>query len=323
MRQIAIIGVGDLGSRHLQALAKLEVASTITVVDPSERSLEVARDRFNEVAKGPRPNIVFVKNLTNLPATLDLAIIATSSAVRMTVISQLLAISAVPTLILEKVLFQKNADFDQANELFVRKNVSAWVNCPRRMMPFFREVASYIVPDKPFTFTAEGVNWGLCCNAIHLIDNCALYSRCTEYALDVSGLHAPIFRSKRDGFIELNGTLKGRFSNGAQFELRCESGDQWRHINRIQNDAYLVEIDLKDNAASISKLSTGEKTFFADIAIPQSELTHRAVHALFESGECDLTRFRDSVSLHRPLVNDLLSYVNTLLPSPADALAIT
>ena len=323
MRQIAIIGAGELGSRHLQALAKLAEAATITVVDPSEISLRIARDRFNEIASGPWLNILFVKNLNSLPETLDLAIVATSSAVRMAVISQLLAITTVSTLILEKVLFQKNADFDDANELFLQKKISAWVNCPRRMMPFFKKLAEYISPDQPFTFTAEGSNWGLCCNAIHLIDNCAMYSRCTEYALDLSGLYRSIVRSKREGFIELNGTLKGRFSNGAQFELRCEDGDQWWLINRIQNAAHLIEINLKENAATITQLATAEKTFFANITVRQSELTHMAVQDLFASGECELTRFQDSVALHRPLINDLLSYVNTLLPTPTDALAIT
>lgn len=323
MKQIAIIGAGELGSRHLQALAMLEGAVTITVVDPSEKARSVARERFVEVARGHGPKVVFVGDIGELPGALDLAIVATSAAVRMAVIRQLLSSTVVPTLVLEKVLFQRVAEYDEAARLFSLGKVSVWVNCPRRMMPFYKRVGEYITGDRPFTFTAEGVNWGLCCNAIHLIDNCAMYARCAEYTLDRSALQNVIIPSKRDGFIELNGRLEGRFANGSRFVFTCEDGEQWRLVNRIENDAYLVEIDLKENAAVITESATGAKSVFSDISVRQSLLSHKVVEELLASGTCELTPYDESVMLHRPLVEGLLAQVNALLPTPTDALAIT
>lgn len=45
MKNIAIIGAGQLGSRHLQALAQVNADVILHIVDPSEQSLEVSKQR--------------------------------------------------------------------------------------------------------------------------------------------------------------------------------------------------------------------------------------------------------------------------------------
>jgi predicted dehydrogenase len=51
MKSIVIIGAGQLGSRHLQALRLIDEPIRIQVVDPSHESLKVAEERFNQVKK--------------------------------------------------------------------------------------------------------------------------------------------------------------------------------------------------------------------------------------------------------------------------------
>ena len=46
---IAVIGAGEVGSRHLQALALLKRPVKIFVVDPSNESLRIAKERFQQV----------------------------------------------------------------------------------------------------------------------------------------------------------------------------------------------------------------------------------------------------------------------------------
>ena len=57
MINIAIIGAGELGSRHLQALAHLEEDATIQVVDSSEESRQITMERFDHcfVKRLPMP----------------------------------------------------------------------------------------------------------------------------------------------------------------------------------------------------------------------------------------------------------------------------
>ena len=49
MYNIAIIGAGQLGSRHLQGLKLAKLPIKIQVVDSSAESLAVAKSRYEEV----------------------------------------------------------------------------------------------------------------------------------------------------------------------------------------------------------------------------------------------------------------------------------
>lgn len=50
MYNIIIIGAGQLGSRHLQGVLKSTYALNVTVVDPSEESLNTARERAEKIS---------------------------------------------------------------------------------------------------------------------------------------------------------------------------------------------------------------------------------------------------------------------------------
>ena len=64
IRKILLIGCGEIGSRHLQALAKIEFPVKIWIVDPNLNSLKVGKKRFNEMLKSGA--IQEVKNFKKL-----------------------------------------------------------------------------------------------------------------------------------------------------------------------------------------------------------------------------------------------------------------
>ena len=53
MKTIAIIGAGQLGSRHLQALVAVDFPLTVQVVDPSNEALKIAThiERLSQLNK--------------------------------------------------------------------------------------------------------------------------------------------------------------------------------------------------------------------------------------------------------------------------------
>src|SRR5688500_4752859 len=110
MLQIALIGAGQLGSRHLQALALLGRPARVTVVDPVESSLAAAKERFEQVAKGD-VEAVFTRSFANLPKHVDGAVVATGADRRRKAIEDLLQQSTVGVALLEKVLFQRVEDY--------------------------------------------------------------------------------------------------------------------------------------------------------------------------------------------------------------------
>ena len=81
---VTIVGAGQIGSRHLQALSYLKNSTRIDLVDPSSESLKVAKNRYLEITPSDNPNIELWchNNINALPKILDLVIIATNSSVR-------------------------------------------------------------------------------------------------------------------------------------------------------------------------------------------------------------------------------------------------
>src|SRR3989338_236575 len=108
MFEIYIIGAGQIGSRHLQALKKVSLALSVKVIDPNPESLKIARERYDNAPPGQFEHKVDYR--TKIPKysdPIDLAIIATRSDVRAKITADLLKSAKVKYLILEKILFNK------------------------------------------------------------------------------------------------------------------------------------------------------------------------------------------------------------------------
>jgi len=88
---IAIIGTGQLGSRHLQGLSSISQDINISVVDPNKKAIEIAKQRLNMMPSNTHvKSISYLNNLKDLASEIDLSIIATKSDVRRKIIEELL-----------------------------------------------------------------------------------------------------------------------------------------------------------------------------------------------------------------------------------------
>ena len=164
---LGIIGTGQIGSRHLQALALIDRPVSIQVVDPSPASLKTARERFNEVkGSGNVEHVEYLKDISEMTPELDCVLIATKADIRRQALEQLLAQKHVSYLILEKVLFQKKDDFEAVNALLNRCNVKTWVNFPRRVWPIYQELKKKLTNVNTVDFNVTGSRWGLGCNGL-------------------------------------------------------------------------------------------------------------------------------------------------------------
>src|SRR3989344_5307494 len=90
MFNVYIIGAGQIGSRHFQALKRVKFPLSVTVVDPSEQSLAVAKKRYEEMPKGRyRHEIKYLQEI-DTGQKIDLIILATTSNVRAKIIKDVL-----------------------------------------------------------------------------------------------------------------------------------------------------------------------------------------------------------------------------------------
>jgi hypothetical protein len=293
---IAIIGAGQLGSRHLQGLVKSSKKLQINVVDPNENSLKVAEKRFYEVSKYTKSKVSYHQNIRELPQNIDLAIIATTANVRRKVVEDLLVQCYLKYIILEKIVFQKSEDFIPIQKLFLDKGVKSWVNCARRSFPFYKKLKIELI-GKKLSIKVKGNNWGLACNSIHMIDLLAFLTEQTDFDFDTGGLENIIIHSKRNGFKELKGTLKIETKLGDTLELidydRCNNDFEILiSNNNVQYNVFEGKGLVKKKKLDL--VSNKEK-----IQVPyQSDLTGTLVDQILETGESDLTSFGESMKYH-------------------------
>jgi predicted dehydrogenase len=321
---IGLIGCGEIGSRHLQALKLSQQDLRIGVVDPSAEARTMAAKRAETVAPNRNVSISFHDRIESLPKQLAVAIIATSSRHRLDILKSLLAHSDVEHVILEKVLFQQIVDYYEAEQILDSSALHGWVNCPRRMMKCFQQLRAYLGTYGPISYRVSGTNWGLGCNAIHFIDNLSMYIGADRYELSTAGLDPVLHESKRTGFVEFTGELSGRFEQAEHsFLLKCDHGESVAYATDIENDRFRISFSSLSSIASVEDKQDAKTDQIEFQMAYQSQLTHLAVQQLINTGRCDLPGYRESMNLHLPLIEGLQTFVEAITGARQDRVEIT
>lgn len=322
MHTIAIIGAGQLGSRHLQGLASVATPLAIHLLDPSQASLDVAKARFAEVAGAASPHeLHLVAEATGMPARIDLLISATTAGVRLASLRALLAHSTVTNLILEKVLFQSLGEYDDAAALLAEHGIRTWVNCPRRMFPFYAQLLQFFGNDKPTAMQVTGTNWGLGCNGVHFADLFAFLSGDDDLAYDTDLLDPVVHASKRDGFFEFSGTLVGRHA-GKQLELQASVTGNARHLIVLRSAGKIAVVDEVGGVARL--LVEGGEWIEQRFSMPyQSQLTGVVAEDVLAGRTPVLPDFASSARIHTAFIRPLLAHYNSVTGANASACPIT
>lgn len=308
--KIALIGGGQLGSRYLQGIAMSELDVDLYIVDPSTDSVRICHERILEVNPTyPIEKISSLNSVNELPLTLDLVIVATTADVRWKVISELLKCDRKVTYaILEKVLFQRELEYSQCEALLAEKNIMAWVNCPRRLMPIYSQLRN-VVAGKLREVVITGGEWGLASNAIHFIDIISFISGHDDVSVNVCDILSPSESiSKRPNFYETFGSIAGDCGD-VKFNFSSEHGLGASHLIQLETDNSSITVDeiageiffIKDSLKSVEKF---EMPF-------QSDLSGALAESILLHGECGLTPFTVATKLHLPFIKSINSTFKT------------
>lgn len=314
MKTILIIGAGEIGSRHLQALARSEAPFRIQVISRSATSLNIANERFLQVNNNASKHLVeYYTDLHQTRSKVDIAIISTNSDVRKDIIKNLLNKANVSYLIFEKVLFQKLEDFEEIEALLKQKGIRAWVNCFRRSIPFYKNIKKDLNESKKIYYTVQGGDWNLASNAIHFIDLFSFLTEETDIDIDINFLDKKIKESKRKGFMEFSGKLYCRTKRGSELVLLSESNLSAPFFTTIMSEQVFYIIDETAGNVKMTRENTAwkwEETNFKFYY--QSEFTHLAVKEILETGSCSLTPFHNSALLHKPMIEGFICHLERI-----------
>ena len=322
---IAVIGCGTIGARHVQAMAGLDRDARILIVDPDESARRRAAGYFAEDApSGRRIEIEELQAIDALPGAIDVAVVATLAAIRRAAIEQLLSRAKPRHLILEKFLFQRDEDYTAVAALLERAGAAAWVNCPRRIWPSYRDLRERLKGAGPIDVRVSAPSrFGIGTSAIHFLDIAAFLSGTVNFELRGDRLDRDLIENPRGG-VEFSGTLYGAGANGEGFGFTAYAGGAAPPLVFLDSARLRIIADEGRQQAWISAEEDGWN--WRDIpfpTLPQSRMTHLVVKDLLDHGTCGLAPYSESAALHRAVLRPLLEHYRKVAEPGADACPIT
>jgi hypothetical protein len=317
MKTIAIIGAGQLGSRHLQGVLKSELNFKVFVIDPNLASIEVARIRSKEIAHNHE--VYFKQEISELPLELNLVIVATNSDVRLNIIKKLISQSIIETLILEKVLFQALCEYKEALELFEESPTTVLVNHPRRMQELYLGLRHFILgcPNEHFEVEFIGHNWGIGCNALHVSDIVEFLFDDFVMSYDCRHLDREILQSKRNNFIEFSGKLIGTTHKGHNITLvSYNTIKNHQSYPQFTIKSPSVSIEVKEGSSEIiistKKPKTSIQTMTFTPLLFQSDLSKIIADKALKGQIVGLTSLNEACRNHMSFVSCLINHLESI-----------
>lgn len=310
MFNVCLIGFGNIGRRHFEALLKINFDAKIFLIDPYEHAF----DNINDYNLTSSISVEFSHNYDFLPKNIDLAIIATSSDVRRKCFEQLIEKCNVKYIIFEKILFQKVEDYDYVESELNKRGIKAWVNCARREFESYQKLKKKLSESTINSINITGGNWGFGCNGIHMLDLISYLLDDQELIINKFDINNEVIESKRKGFKEFYGRFDGICLNSDTiFSICCKDSDEDLSII-IDTDSYIYIVFEKQNIIlSIDKknaININKSDYIIEFI---SNTTTKAVNNIYKDGLCALSGFSKSKELHLKFIKPVLEFLNEVL----------
>ena len=305
MYNVIILGVGALGKRHLSSILNSKLNMDVYCYDINEYAL----DGFEWENKYNNKTLTMVTSFEQLPNDIDFAIFAMTSKGRREMFDQLVDQCEVKNILFEKVLFQKIKDYDHVGKRLQELGIKAWVNCTRRQMDSYQNLRKKLQRAKKMRISISGGEWGLACNAIHLIDMIEFLSGSKDTSIDNTNLLPVIVDSTRPGFKEVYGVIEGHSGRCVQFSINCMKDAHILTMITISTDiGHYVIFEGKQKLVYMEKDNNYELSQ-TDFLMPyQSQMTQFVMEDILLNGESRLTTYEVSSRLHLEFIRPLIKF---------------
>lgn len=204
--KLIIIGLGNIGKRHLQAISNLNFLEEVLCYDINAKSLDLVPSFCEE-------NDVRVKNL-KLISDLDkilksisketIVIISTTAKGREKILAE--SINRQPRAILaEKPLCQKVSDYENIMTLAGTKKVPVYINFVRHQYDFCYEIHKLMKDSKEKSFNAF-FSGGMACVGIHMLEMMTWLLNVNSYRI-LTSRKSEVYETKRKGYCDFSGEM--------------------------------------------------------------------------------------------------------------------
>lgn len=314
--KILIVGCGELGSRHLQAVATLPMVEEIVVVDSNSVALQTGQCRLKDLqGLSPRTTFHWLSSLEEVKGTYDLCIVGTLAKGRCSLIKKIVNQLGIRQFLIEKIVSQSSSEYADLLQFAEKNRLEIWINCKTRTYPIHQHVKKQLRPGEPILFSAMGGNHGLANNGVHTADLFIFYDESPEIHLVSSAIEPALHVSKRGKDIfDLSGTLTGKTNKGSTFMLSYAGDHVASEQFSVSTKSYRCIIDQMLRWAFEND---GEKggpwrplPFEGNLMV--SQMTKTFVTEIFEKKNCQLPLLNECWPAHRFILDALQPHFNQL-----------
>lgn len=325
--RVLIVGCGELGSRHLQAVAPLPEVYEIEVVDPRPEALDLGRRCLAEVS-ACQPNVTFrwLSSLEEASRGGDLCIVATLAGVRCQLVKRAAESLGYRSFLLEKLVTQSVEEYERFLCFSKQRELSVWVNCLPRAHSFHQGVRTRLDPSETICLTVMGGNYGLATGGIHAVDLFAFYDEAT--AIEIVGSEVdPMLHPSRHGpeIFDLSGTIRGVTKKGSQFSLTYTADHRHYEYFSIATRSYRCVVDHIQRWAvesdEESDWSWRQVPFGEDLLV--SVMGKALVREILATRRCKLPTLEECFAAHRFILGELQPHFSKLLGKESERCPVT
>ena len=295
---LAIIGCGEIGQRHLESVLNLDYKMKIFLIDKSTICLE----KCKQISLKKKLHLFyFAKSFVEIEEDFDFVIVATNSDHRFSVLKDLCRYKTPKFIILEKFLFNKLNHFKEAKKLFQLNGTKVWVN--QWMSTDFPNLSDIFGETDGINISVKGKNWNFCSNSVHWLEWFHHINNRKKIVLFNSSLEDVIIENKRKGFFETFGSFEFHGINNNKLFLQCkyEKNSERETLISISNKSSRAEFQLTVDSLKGFIFRSNQKKSISFKLRYLSERTSIYIKSILEKNECTLPTYDQSV-LHHKLV---------------------
>ncbi len=326
-KRILLAGCGQLGSRHLQAMATLADVGEMIVVDPNPAALELGKSRLGQVNDlNPSISYQWLTDLGQAPAQGDLCVVATQAKGRLELIEQICSRLGYRRFLIEKIVTQSMEEYRRLLALAERERLSIWVNCQTRTFSVDQYIKKLLRPQEPILLSDVGGNHGLATYGVHVADLFLFFDGTNDITL--SGIHIePVLHPSKRGtdLFDLSGTITGYSEKGSHLIMSFAGAHQSPDIINLITPHSRFVVDHIHEQAFESHEASGWK--WNPIAVEGnwviSQTSRSIVKDILVKGTCGLPTLSECFPSHAFILNALKPAFERLLGSRQESCPVT
>ncbi len=326
-KRILLVGCGQLGSRHLQALVALKDVAEIFVLDPNPASLELGQFRVREVADAnPNIRLSWFDDMSKIPVGGDLCLMATQAQGRGPLFKKIAQDLCYRIFMIEKIVTPSLGEYQDLVRFSEQHGIRAWVNCQTRTFSVDQYIKRLIRPEDPVILSDVGGNHGLATYGVHVADLFLHFDGSSEIKLARAQIEPALHPSKRGkDLFDLSGIITGYTEKGSHLLMSFSGAHKTPDIMNVITPRGRFMVDhIHENAyQSLEEAGWKWQQIPIDGNWVVSRTTREIATDILFKGMCALPTLKECYPAHDFILSTLKPHFEKLMGKQLNSCPVT